>query len=160
MKNLILILLGVVLLSLSLESAPPYPYEIKYQEVFYKTFELDSSASDTIEGKMFIPYCDSLAFVVEIVSADSAYTYDGSQIAVDARIRHLTTSGLSDTTQYANLQSAIIKASDEGVAKFGAIITQNTAQAGSRARLEVNVTNADDGIQKFKVRVYAIKRWR
>lgn len=160
MRNLILILLGVVTFAMTALAQPPYPYDTKYDEVFYKSFNLDTSAVDTVTGPLFVPNGDSLSFVVEIVNADSAGTTDGSQIAVDARIRYVTVSGLPDSTAYANLQSAIVKASDEGEAKFGAVVPVNNSRQGSRAKLELNVTNSEDGRQEFKVRVYAIKRWR
>lgn len=158
MKNILLILV-VVLSFYSVTNGADNYNKIDVETVFEKEFTLDTNEVDTVVTGMFPIYCDSLSFVVEVVSADSMNT-DGAKVDVDARIRYMTVRGTADTTAYANLTSAVVMLAAENNAKFGSTLNLPSAYKGSRARLEINAKNTNDGTQKIKIRIYAIKEWR
>lgn len=159
MKKIILLLVTVLSFYGMSEGAGRSTPDIELVTVFEETFTLADSTADTVVGKTFIPYADSLSFVVEIASADSM-SADGAKTDVDARIRYLTVTGISDTTAYANLVVVANKPAAAGNALFGNTVALPSSKKGSRARLEVLVKNMNDGAQTIKIRIYAIKEWR
>lgn len=159
MKNVILILITVLSLYGISNGAGRAVPDIALETVYEGTFVLDTSEADTVVSKMFVPYADSLSFVAEIISADSLDA-DGALVSIDARIRFVTVTGIADTTAYANLTKVIDKTAAAGNAYFGDIVALPSSYKGSRAKLEINLVNTNDGAQTVKIRIYAIKEWR
>lgn len=158
MKNILLILITVLSLYSITTGADNYN-KIDVETVFEKEFTLDANEVDTVVTGIFPIYCDSLSFVAEVVSADSL-SADGAKVDVDARIRYMTVRGTADTTAYANLTRAVVMLAAENNAKFGSTLNLPSSKKGSRARLEIYAKNTNDGKQKIKIRIYAIKEWR
>lgn len=158
MKKIILLLVTVLSFYGMTKGAGRATPDIELVTVYEGTFVLADSTADTVIAKTFIPWADSLSFVAEIVSADSLNT-DGAKTTIDARIRFLSSTGLSDTATYANLPVVINKPAT-GNAHFGPTVTMIGSKRGSKARLEVLVKNMNDGQQRIKIRIYAIKEWR
>lgn len=155
MKKILLILLLII--PLSIYAYPPRVNMVDTELILEKTVTLaDSTSSDTLSTDYFIPFADSVSFIAEIVSADSAEA-DGAKATINARIRYYSPSLIADTTTYANLPLAVNLVS--GNAVFGTVITQISSKKTQRAKLEYFIYNGNDGEQTIKVRIFVIKEW-
>ena len=135
--------------------------DVRTDVVYEKTLSADSAATVSDYFDVFTLYSDTLAFIVEVVEADSldiANPISGDSLAISVRMLPKSPGGFMDTTTVTYWTTVVSKTATQGRVAFGTNIPLLPSQTYG-AKGYITATNTTGGKQKFRIRVYAIRKF-
>lgn len=132
-----------------------------YDAVFEKSMRATTGQTLTDYFQIGALDSDTLAFVIEVDSADSldaANPLSGDSLAITVKMLPQSPGGFTDTTTVTYWTTVVSKTATQGRVSFGTGIPLGPAKIFG-ARGYITVTNTTGGTQSFKLRVWKIRKY-